>query len=523
MAIARRAKLLLLAAPFRAVSVTPVLVMAVLVAAVLIAGCKDFWQTPSGSSNFTLSNSGNITMAPGATTGNTSSITITPSNSFTGTVALTCSVTSSPSGATSPATCSLSPTSVTISSTTAQTSTLTATTTSSTTTGAYQVTVTGTSGSTTQTTNLCVEVTSSSGTCSASSGTSGNSSGVFYVVNQQTKQIVGYSISSGSLTKVSGSPYTLSAAPYSIAIAPSGGFLYVGTAAGIFLYSIGSGGALTLANNNNVISQDIATTMQVDSTNSWLVEAGPNLAEVLAIRINSSTGVPNSGVEQFALLPSVSVQQLTISPDNQHVFVADGSSGTENIFFSAGNSDPFGSESNISVINGSGAALSVAVDPSSRLFYIGETVATSGSNTGGLRVFNYSSMTEITGSPFASGGLAPVAIAPTLYGTNADDYVYVANRTVSGSSTGNVAGFSVTTSGSTTSLAALGSTASVGTTPVGLVQDSTGAYMLVINSGGNPDLQAFTFDSTTAGKLDSQLTSNTGTDPVLASAIAALP
>lgn len=493
----------------------------VLAASSLLAGCSGFWDAPSSSStNYTLSNSGNITTSPGATTGNTSNITVTPSNSFTGTVALTCSVTNSPSGATSPVTCSLSPASVTISSTTAQTSTLTATTTSSTTTGAYQVTVTGTSGSASQTTNLCVEVTSSSGTCSASNG---SSSGVFYVLNQQTKQIAAYSIASGALAQVSGSPYTLSAAPYSIAVAPNGGFLYVGTAAGIFLYSIGSGGTLTLANGNNVISQDIATTMQVDSTNSWLVEAGPNLSELLAIRINSSTGVPTTGAEQNIVLPSVTVQQLTISPDNQHVFLADGSSGTENVVFAAGNSNPFGAATNIPVINASGSAQSVAVDPNSRLVYIGETVATSGTNTGGLRVFNYSNMTEITGSPFSSGGLSPVAIAPTRYGSNAGDFVYVANRTVGGSSTGNVAGFSVTTSGSTTSLAALSSSASAGTTPVGLVQDSTGNYMLVINSGGSPDLQTFTFDSTTAGKLDPQLTGATGSDPVQASAIAALP
>ena len=363
---------------------------------------------------------------------------------------------------------------------------------------------------------------SGSGSGSGSGGST-LSSGVFYLLNQQTKQIVAYSISSGSLTKVSGSPYALSAAPYSIAIAPSGGFLYVGTAAGIFLYSIGSSGALTLANNNNVISEDIATTMQVDSTNSWLVEAGPNLAEVLAIHINSSTGVPTSTSEQNALLASVNVQQLTISPDNQHVFVADGSSGTENVAFTAGSANPFGATSNIAVVNASGSAISVAVDPSSRLLYIGETAATSGSNSGGLRVFNYGALTEITGSPFATGGLAPSAIAPTRYGTNAGNYLYVANRSVSGSSAGRIAGFSVTTSASATSLAALSSSASSGTTTVGLVQDSTGNYMLVINSGGNPDLQALTFDSKTAGKLDSQLTSATGTDPVQATAIAALP
>ena len=488
-----------------------------LAAAPLMTGCAGFWSGSSGSSSFTLSNSGNITISPGATSGNTSTITVTPASSFTGTVGLTCAVTTSPTGATSPATCALTPNSVTISST-AQTSTLTATTASSTTTGAYDFTVTGTSGSAINTTSLCAEVTLSTGSCSV---VSGNNSGVFYVLNQGTKQVAAYSIVSGTLTAVSGSPYTLSAAPYSIAIAPGGNFLYVGTAGGIFLYTIGSGGALTLANNNNVISQDIATTMQVDSTSSWLLEAGPNLAELLAIHVNSFTGIPTTSVEQNTLLPAATVNQLAISPDNARIFVALGSAGTEDVIFAAANTTPFGAAANIGVLKSGGAAVSVAVDPKSRLLYIGETAATSGSNTGGLRVFNYNTLVEATGSPFATGGLAPYAIAPTSHGSNSGNYVYVANRTVSGSSTGNIVGFSVNSTG--TNLTALSTSVSVGITPLSLTQDSSGNYMLVVNSGGSPDLQAFTFDTSTAGKLDSALTSATGTDPVQASAIAAAP
>ncbi len=489
-----------------------------------VAGCSNFWDPPSTTNNsYTLSNSGNISVTPGGSSGNTSTISVTPANLFTGTVSLTCAVTSSPTGASSPATCSLSPTSVSISTAAAQTSILTATTTSTTTTGTYNITVTGTSGSLSQTTTLCAEVSTSSGTCTA---TSGSGSGNFYVLNQNAKQIVGYSIASGTLSRISGSPYTLSAAPYSIAIAPNGQFLYVGTAAGIFLYAIQTSGQLTLANNLNAISQDIATTMQVDPSGHWLLEAGPNLRELLAIPLNTSTGVPLSTTEQFTLLPAATVQQLTVSPDNAHVFVALGSSGTQDITFAAGQTTPFGSTFNIPTINSSGAALSVAVDPAnpaSRLLYIGETAALSGSNTGGLRVFDYNSLVEISGSPFATSGLSPVEILPLPYGTNKGNYVYVANRTVSGSSTGLIQGFFIATSGSTYSVTAMSSNAAAGIAPVGMVQESKGNYLLVINSGGSPDLQGFTFDSTTAGKLDVGITSATGTDPVQASGIAAAP
>jgi len=63
-----------------------------------------------------------ITLAPGATTGNTSTVTLTPVAGFTGAITLTCAI--APVAASDPATCSLAP-SVTITGTTAQTATLT--------------------------------------------------------------------------------------------------------------------------------------------------------------------------------------------------------------------------------------------------------------------------------------------------------------------------------------------------------------------------------------------------------------
>ncbi|MGH9605316.1 MAG: beta-propeller fold lactonase family protein [Terracidiphilus sp.] len=359
------------------------------------------------------------------------------------------------------------------------------------------------------------------------SGSGGSSStlpsGVFYVADQATGEIAGYSIVSGVLTKVSGSPYTLGSAPAAIAVAPGGTFLYVGTADGIFLYTIASGGGLTVANSGAAISSDVATTMQVVSATSgtWLVEAGPNAADVLAIPIDSSTGLPASKTEQTAVLPAITVYQLAVSPDDSNVFVADGSSGTEQVAFNAASGTPFGTESNIPVVNSAGAAHSVAVDPTDRVVYIGETAAIAATatdkNTGGVRVFNYSTMKEVSGSPYASQGLAPYAILPLSDG----DYVYAANRTVSGSSDGNVAGFAVTVSGSTYSLTAV-SSAAAGIETVGLAADPDGNYLLAVDFGGSPDLEAYTFDSTTAGELDSALTGATGTDPAEATAIAAV-
>jgi 6-phosphogluconolactonase (cycloisomerase 2 family) len=493
----------------------------VLLAPLFLVGCKGFWNAV-GSSDFTLSNSGTITVgSPGATSGNTSTVTVTPSSSFSGAVALTCAVTTSPSNATSPVTCSLSPTTVTLSSSTAQTATLTASTTSTTTTGTYEITVTGTSGSASTTATVCVIVGTSSGTCSSGASNSGN----FYVMNVETKQIAGFYVNAGTLTALSGGTVTVPATPLSLAIAPNGGLLFVGTADGVYVYTISSTGALTLGNSSGPITSDQAISMQVSPDNDWLLEVASGAPYVYAIPIDSSTGAVTSKTEQYAVLPASSVQQVAISADESYVFVAMGADGTATIPFTAANANPFGAVSRIAPVNSAGAAISVAVDPiqsgqtAPRLFYIGETAATSGTNTGGLRAFNFSTRTEVSGSPFATQGLAPYSILPISTG----NYVYVVNRQVSGSTTGVIAGYSISSSSSTYSLTALGSVFAVGTSPVAMAEDSTGTFVFAVDYGGSPDLEGYTFNSTNAGYLDSAVSSATGTDPVQASGIVAAP
>ncbi len=108
---------------------------------------------------FALTSSGGITVVQNATTGNTSTMNVTPANAFTGTVALSCAVTTAPPSATSPITCAI-PASVSVTSTSSVPATLTANSTATTTAGAYVITVTATSGGITQTAAVSVTVTS---------------------------------------------------------------------------------------------------------------------------------------------------------------------------------------------------------------------------------------------------------------------------------------------------------------------------------------------------------------------------
>jgi subtilase family serine protease len=108
------------------------------------------------SPGFVLGNSGNITAAAGATTANTTLVSVIPSNGFTGTVDLACSV-APQAGASNTVTCSV-PTSVDVTGAAVVTAMLTAASSSSTAAGSYALTVTGTSAAITQTTTVEVTV-----------------------------------------------------------------------------------------------------------------------------------------------------------------------------------------------------------------------------------------------------------------------------------------------------------------------------------------------------------------------------
>ena len=356
------------------------------------------------------------------------------------------------------------------------------------------------------------------------------SSGVFYVLDQTTKQLGAYVISSGTLGTVTGSPYLLPASPTSIAVASDGAFLYVGTVNGIYLYTVGSGGGLTIGNSGDPIATDIPAAMVISG--SWLIDAfatANNSPQIDAIAINPSNGLydgPGGAApsQVFGSITNAAIKQMVLSPDDANLFVALGTGGTIVVPFLPGDTNPIGtSATTIPLANSGASALSVAVDPSStpRVFYIGETAGTAGE----LRVFNYSSLatpqnlTQATGSPIASGGLAPNAILPLANG----DYVYVANGTGT-TSAGNVAWFPITAAGTTYTVAA-GSTIASGIQPISLAEDSESNFVLAVATGGsttsgNPDLAAYTMSS---GALTLAIKSETGTDPVGAVAVAALP
>ncbi|HEX6771916.1 MAG TPA: beta-propeller fold lactonase family protein [Acidobacteriaceae bacterium] len=349
-------------------------------------------------------------------------------------------------------------------------------------------------------------------------GGGGGSVGSYIYVGTQGGTLASYAVSTkGALSSLSGSPFQLStAAINALAVTPGNAFLYAGVAGtGVFGLSInGSTGVTTLLNNNAVLVADVSPlAMTIDPSGKYLLVAGlANGTPAVGIylintdgTLSALTGSPVSitfppGTDTTAAI----VQSIVVAPNSSYVFVSLGQLGFAPLPFTTG-----GALSQNTVVFHPGKTssgifnqdLGLAVNASSTALFVGETNV-------GVRVFTIaanSKLTEISGSPFKAG-TRPTALA--FDGTG--DFLYTANT-----SDNAISGFSVLASGTLTPLS--GSPfSSVGTQPNGLTSDQSKKFMLVTNLG-SPRVQLFSFDATTAGKLDPGATAN---DITLPSAIA---
>lgn len=348
---------------------------------------------------------------------------------------------------------------------------------------------------------------SSSGGSSGGTSTSGD---YLYVANAASslKNIAAFTVSSSGLSVINSSGYSVASTPTSIAITPNNSFAYVGSGVGgIYLYSLGSSGALTVSNGGQAIVSGVAPqSLCVDSTGKWLLGVDALTGYAYVYAIDSSTGALTSVSGSTVQLNSTTVQGAVLSPNNNYLYVALGSGGIETLSFNSSTGALAQVNGIVSPLANLNSDLSIAVSPNGDYLFVGET------GTNGVRVFTIGSggvIKEIKGSPFATG-LAPKAILVDATGS----YVYVANR-----SDNTISAFSLASDGTLTAIS--GSPFAAGSSPVALAEDNTDKYLAVVDSGGSPDLKIYSFSSTTPGALVPFATSATGTDPANAVALAA--
>lgn len=352
-------------------------------------------------------------------------------------------------------------------------------------------------------------------------GTTGSSSYVY--VTNLGGTLAEYSLTSGVLAPLSGSPITLPLAPYSVVVAPNNAFVYVGTGTGVFLYTISSNGTLTEGNGDNVAyvnasnSSLIAQSMVIDSTSSWLLIAYRNSTVLDAVQLTPTTGLPTGAVFSINSSSSTAAPQLAISPANNQVFVALGAGGTEGLSFTPSSATaPLGpwpsSGVSIKLLSSDGGVsdTGVAIDPTSTYLYIAEQNNNSADTAiaGTVRLIATANLAADLDDE--TTGIGPSAVLSDLSGA----YAYVTNG-----ADGTISGFSLDTT--TKKLVSLGTAFPTEQSPVALVEDSSKTYIMDIGSLANPNLWLYSLDSTSLGSLDVDATKSTATvNPSAANGIA---
>lgn len=338
-------------------------------------------------------------------------------------------------------------------------------------------------------------------------GGNGTYSSYAYVANATIGTIEGFPIPTAAFTTLTGTSYSLGTPPSALAATPNGTFLYMATAAGsVFVYTIGTNGALILGNSGSAVTSTLNPTwMTVDRSGNWLFLVSKSSPQLLIFQINTSTGTLTQSSQGTIPLDSGNPTQAYVTPNNQYVYVGLGLGGTDGFTFNS-STGAVSNQLHLAPLNGA-SDNALAADNNSAYLIVGEA----GSGIRVLSIGANGALKEVTGSPFASQlGPKSIVVDPS------NAYVYVANSTANV-----ITGYTLGTGGTLKALSSSPFTA--GTSPVAMSLDWTQKYLLVVSSGGSPDLEVFSFDAIVAGQLDPVASVATGTDPAGAIALSDVP
>ncbi len=342
------------------------------------------------------------------------------------------------------------------------------------------------------------------------SGTSTNTGDYAYVSNSTSgaTYLAEYNIGSGALTAISGSPFSLGYVPVSLKVSPNNSFLYAGSAAGaIYLYTIGSTGALTASSSNPVattlsgslssldISPDGGFLYAMDTTGLFLFQYSLNTSTG-AISGYTSFGVPGTAGCTLTGTPVSQGCTVKVSPGGSYVAVALGSAGTVVYPYAGSGGISSGSYTALipccSAVASPSGDFSLAFDNNNYL-YIGRTLALSSYGNVGT-----STPVNETNSTYASGQTPRAVTLSTNY-----NYVYTANE-----GAGTVSGFGL--SGAAVLTALSGSPFAGPTNVSTLGADNTGSYLVAVGYNASSGVQLF---KPSSGVLGSAVASaGTGTN-----------
>jgi len=327
-------------------------------------------------------------------------------------------------------------------------------------------------------------------------GTSGN--------NGTTGSISGFTIGTGTLTAVPGSPIAQSFAPVALAVSPNNAFLYMAGPSSISVYAINSDGSLTAKNNGVAIT---VVSIDVSPDGQWLFALDSFQQVLHEYQIDATSGgiTPKADVTYDALTGTIAPQMVKVSPTGNYVFAALGTGG-DRIFTLDTATGTTTYVSGLPLNSTSTSDNALTVDSTGTYLYVAR-----GGTNGGIAVYTIGGggvLNPISGSPFAAGN-RPFSLAIDKTGK----YLYAANRT-----DGTISGYTIST-GALTAISGSPFVSGLQVNSLGI--DPGGTYVLAGANGGNPDLSMYSFDATTPGKLNLATSIATDTDPAGVVAIAA--
>jgi 6-phosphogluconolactonase len=305
--------------------------------------------------------------------------------------------------------------------------------------------------------------------------------------------INGYTVSSGTLAAATGSPYNLGYEPLAMVVTPADTFLYVASSTGqIYAYTLGAGGALSIANSGSAVAAEEVAAMDVSPDGKYLFvldASTPTAPYMEQYTINTTTGV----LTQYNVIPfpgptqTVAFGSLKVAPSGEFVAVSLGqdgdlvypyteSTGTVN---TTGTIIPSGSTSANPV--GDSA---LAIDTSNNLYI---------ARTGELVVYTVNS----AGVPSSNAVLTPAVAgsAPySLLSSSSGAYLYEGSSSLS-----QISGYASTSTASTLTLTSItGSPASPFTAPTNvgaMARDLSGDYVVAAGFNATSGVQLFKINS----------------------------
>lgn len=332
-----------------------------------------------------------------------------------------------------------------------------------------------------------------------------------YVVNQTTDTLGEFSLASGVLTSISGSPVALLAGltPSSVVVTRSNTFVYVGGNGAITCFSIGAGGALSAVNGGGASATANFVSMATSPDGQWLLALDSITLAVYVYKIDATSGALTLNATAAFSAPgsgTIAQRSLTIAPSGAFVAIALGPGGDVLFTFntSTGLLIP---TAGVQVSNGI-TDNSVLFDSTSAFLFVARYGGTGG--TGGVSSYSVGNSGLLTPvQTLAPGGNVPYGLLLDATGM----FVYTANR-----GDGTISGFTVS-KGSLTPFP--GAPAPSGSAVIALVEDTTKKYVIAAASGGSSDVTLYAFDALSSGKLDAVGVIASGSDPAGSVALAA--